>query len=338
MNEDRRLLRASPPDAAILVTGANGAIGSWLVRELVRRGLPVVGLDLAPDPVTPFPELAGVPIVRGDARESALIEELIEAHEVGRIVHLAAIVAGAERDPALAIEVNALAAARLIDLAAERGIKRVVAMSTKGVLGPLDARYLHPRYEPVPVDLPPSPRTVYEASKYLVEIAVGVNRARGRDAASVRLASTWGPGKTAASHGAFSFHSEVLAAALRGESSRLEVHPEQGHDLVYYADVAQGLADLVLAPGRLRSPVYHIGSGRITTVGEFAASIEAAFPGVRVETGDRFAGGRSCLMDISLTKRDAGYAPAWDVPRALRDVRELQAAGIVGARGGPGVS
>jgi len=331
MNQDRRLPRTAPPPAAILVTGANGAIGSWLVRELVRRGIRVVGLDLAPDPVIPFPELADVPVVRGDARDSALIGELIEAHGVGRIMHLAAIVAGAERDIPLAIEVNALASARLIDLAAEHGIRRVVAMSTKGVLGPLDARYLHPRYEPVPVDLPPSPRTVYEASKYLVEIAVGVHRARGADVAAVRLGSTWGPGKTASSHGAFSLHSDVLAAALRGESSRLAVHPDQGYDLVYYADVAAGLADLVLAPGQLRSPVYHVGSGRITTVGEFAASIETAFPGVRVETGDQFAGGRSCLMDISLTARDAGFAPAWDVRRALRDVRELHDLGIVRA-------
>jgi UDP-glucose 4-epimerase len=313
----------------ILVTGAYGAIGSWLVRELVARDVPVVGLDLAADPVTPFPELGEVPIVRGDVRDSALIAEVIREHEVGRIIHLAAIVAGAEQDPALAIEVNALAAARLMDLAAERGIERVVALSTKGVLGPLDGRYLHPRYEPVPVDLPPSPRSVYEASKYLVEIVVGVHRARGADVATVRLGSTWGPGKTASSHGAFSLHSDVLAAALRGQSSRLDVHPDQGYDLVYYADVASGLADLVLATGRLHSPVYHLGSGRITTVREFAAAIEVAFPGVRVETGDRFPGGRSCLMDISLATRDTGYVPAWGVRRALEDVRDLRAAGLI---------
>ena len=314
----------------MLVTGACGAIGSWLVRELVRRGAPVVGVDLAAAPITPFPELRGVPIVRADARDAAQVGEVIRERGVGRIVHLAAIVGGADRDPALAIEVNAVASARLLDLAAETGIERVVAMSTKGVLGPLEDRYLHPRYEPVPVDLPPSPRTVYEVTKYLVEVAVGVHRARGLDAAVVRLGSTWGPGKSAASHGVFGLHSDVLSAALRGESSRLEIHPDQGYDLVYYADIAAGLASLVLAPGPLASPIYHLGSGRITTIGEFAAAVEATFSGVRVETGATFPGGRSCLMDNSVAMRDAGYRPAWDVRRALEDVLGLAAEGIVG--------
>ena len=315
----------------VLITGAYGAIGSWLICELVRRDVPVVGLDLAADPVTPFPELADVPIIRADVRDTALIGDVIRKRGIGRIAHLAAIVGGAERDPALAIEVNALASARLLDLAAEHGVERVVAMSTKGVLGSLDDRYLHPRYEPVPVDLPPSPRTVYESTKYLVEVAVGVHRARGADAAVVRLGSTWGPGKSAATHGAFSLHSDVLAAALRGESSCLEIHPDQGYDLVYYADIAAGLASLVLAPGPLASPTYHLGSGRITTLGEFAAAVEATFSGVRVETGATFPGSRSCLMDISLATRDAGYRPAWDVRRALEDVRGLAAEGIVGS-------
>jgi hypothetical protein len=34
-------------------------------------------------------------------------------------------------------------------------------------------------------------------------------------------------------------------------------------------------------------------------------------------------------MDISLATRDAGYIPGWDVKRALEDVRDLRAAGII---------
>jgi nucleoside-diphosphate-sugar epimerase len=81
-------------------------------------------------------------------------------------------------------------------------------------------------------------------------------------------------------------------------------------------------------PGPLASSVYHLGSGRITTVGAFSASVEAAFPGVRISTGDAFATGRSCLLDISAARHDAGYEPAWDVPRALADIRHLVASGV----------
>lgn len=313
---------------AVLVTGAHGAIGSWVVRELLARGHRVVRFELATEALTPFPELAAAPFVAGDIRDTGLLDELIGSHRVDRIVHLAAIIA-AEDDPALAIEVNSLATARLLDLAAARGVRRVVAMSTKGVLGRLDERYLHPRYEPVPIDHPPGPRTVYESTKYLVEVAAAAHRTRGADVSVVRLASTWGPGKTSATHGAFGVHGDVLAAALRGESSRLDVHPDQGYDLIYYADVATGLTDLALAPGPLRERAYHLGSGRITTIGAFAAAVEAAFPGVHVQPGDRFTGGRQCVLDIAPATRDAGFVPAWDTARALANVRDLATAGIV---------
>jgi nucleoside-diphosphate-sugar epimerase len=307
----------------VLVTGAHGAIGPWVVRELVRRGADVVRFDAVSDPVLPFAELRESPFVVGDMRDDDALADLLASTRPARIIHLAAIVGAAELDPTAAIEVNALATARLLGLAAKGGVARVVAMSTKGVLGPLDARYLHPHYEPVPVDHPPSPRTVYESTKYLVEVAVRAHRARGDDAVAVRLASTWGPGKSSASHPGFGLHGDVLARALRGESSRLDVHPEQGYDLVYYADVAAGLVDLALAPTELREPVYHLGSGRITTVAAFAVAVEEAFPGVRVATGTELATGRSCLMDISPVRRDAGYEPAWDVRAALADVRSL---------------
>jgi UDP-glucose 4-epimerase len=313
----------------ILVTGAHGAIGSWVVRELIRRGLRVVGLDAAAEPTMPFPELAAATTIEADIRDTPGLAAVIRDHRVDRIIHLAAIVL-ADRDPGLAIEVNSAASARLFEAAFGHDVERVVAMSTKGIFGPLEPRYLHPTYEPVPVDHPPSPRGVYDSTKYLVEVAAEHHRLAGADIVVTRLASTFGPGKTSASHGAVGAHGDVLAAALRGESSRLDLHPDQGHDLVYYADVAAGLADLVLADGRLPSSAYHIGSGRITTVASFAAAVEGAFPGVRVETGERLAARRACLLDISETTRDAGYRPGFDIRRALEDVRQLVAAGIVG--------
>ena len=313
----------------VLVTGAHGAIGCWASRELVRRGATVVRWDLSPEPVTPFPELAGQTLVTGDVRDTDLVARTLGTHGVTRILHLAALIGErAERDPSLAIEVNSLAAARILDSAAAAGVRRVVAMSTKGVLGPLDARHLHPGYEPVPADSPARPQTVYEATKHLVEVAVGVHRARGREAAAVRLATTWGPGKSGATHAGFSLHADLVAAAVRGESSVVDIHPDQGHDLVYYGDVAAGLADLLLSPSAPTRPVYHLGSGRITRVGEFARAVEVVFPGVTVTTGERFPGGRSCLLDIAPLREDAGYVPRWDPASALAEVRELAGAGL----------
>lgn len=318
-----------PGAGTILLTGAHGAIGCWAARELVRRGATVVRWDLAPDPVTPFEELAAQPLVVGDVRDTDRLAQVLRDHGVTRVLHLAALIGErAECDPRLAIEVNSLASAKLLDAASAAGVRRVVAMSTKGVLGPLDARHLHPAYEPVPVDAPARPQSVYEATKHLVEVAVGVARSHGLEAAAVRLATTWGPGKSGATHAGFTLHADIVAAALRGDSSFIDIHPDQGHDLVYYGDVAAGLVGLLLAPTAPTRPVYHLGSGRITRVGDFARAVEAAFPGVTVTTGERFPGGRSCLLDIGPLAADTGYASRWDPNTALADVRELAAAGL----------
>jgi len=125
----------------VIVTGGHGVMGSWVCRELVRRDARVVVIDTRAAPSVAFPESTAVDTVVGDLRDAAFVRATMADRKVDRIIHLAAIIGEkAERDPALAIEVNALATARLLATAAELGVRRVIAMSTKGVLGQLAAR------------------------------------------------------------------------------------------------------------------------------------------------------------------------------------------------------
>ena len=202
----------------------------------------------------------------------------------------------------------------------EHAIDRVIHL---GALGPLPERYLHPVYEPVPVDLPPSPRQIYEVTKLAVERLVVAARARGMSAAAIRLSTTWGPGKSADTHAGLSFHSDLVTSAMRGGDISVDVHPDQAFDLIYYADIGAGLAAACLADGPLTSPVYHLGAGRLTRMSEFAAALEAAFPGCRIAMGDRLPAGRNVLLDIGPAAADLGYRPAYDVPAALDDMRRL---------------
>jgi UDP-glucose 4-epimerase len=276
-----------------------------------------------------FPDSPAASFESGDLRDEGLIPRILREHEVTRVLHLAALVgARAEDDPVAAVEVNAMATARLLRDARAAGVHRVVAMSTKGVLGPLPERYLHPTYQPVPVDHPPNPRTIYETTKLVVERLVAASRAGGLEACAMRLATTWGPGKTGTTHEGFSLHSDIASAAARGESVELDVHPDQGFDLVYYADVAAGLAAAALDAIELRSTVYHLGSGRLTTMSAFAHDVQSAFPGVTVRLGDRFPPGRNCLLDIGEAQRDLDYRPAWDIGRALGDIRRSSSATV----------
>jgi hypothetical protein len=52
---------------------------------------------------------------------------------------------------------------------------------------------------------------------------------------------------------------------------------------------------------------------------EFAAALEAVFPGCHVTMGEQFPPGRNVLFDIEAARRDLGYEPAFDVTAALAD-------------------
>jgi nucleoside-diphosphate-sugar epimerase len=242
------------------------------------------------------------------------------ARGVSHVIHLAAIIGEAcDQDPTESIDINAVGSAVVFEAAAAAGVRRIVANSTKGVLGPLEARYLHPAYDPLPASHAPSPRTLYEASKYLVEPLVAHWRRRGISAAAFRLSTTWGPGKSGATHGAFGFHSDIETRAAAGEPSVLDISPDQGADLIYYPDLASGIVAATLTDRELRSPVYHLGGGRITTMADFADAVRAACPGASITLGSKLAAGRNCLLDITASTADFGYVPHWPADAAVRD-------------------
>lgn len=308
----------------ILVTGGNGTMGPWVSRELARRGARVVVLDLLPKPRFVPPDYAVDAVVVGDVRDTELVRETLRVHKITRIIHLAAVVGEpCEADPVRAFEVNVIATQRLIEAAEAAGVTRLTANSTKGALGPLPARYLHPEYEPVPVDHPPSPRQIYEVTKLAVERLVVAARARGLSAAALRFSTTWGPGKSGDTHAGLSFHADLVAAARRGGDVTVDVHPDQGFDLIYYGDIGAAIAAACLAEGPLSSPVYQFGAGHITRMSEFAAALEAAFPGCRIIMGERFPPGRNVLLDTAAARADLGYEPRFDVAVALAHMRSL---------------
>ena len=306
----------------VLVTGGHGTMGPWAVRALHERGARVAALDLLDAPRSSLGEASAVPdeSIVGDVRDTAVVRAALRGHAVSHVVHLAAIVGeDCERDPVTALEVNTIATARLIEAAERAGVVRLVANSTKGALGPLPDRYLHPTYDPVPIEHPPSPRQIYEVSKLGVERLVAAARSRGLSATTLRFTTTWGPGKSGATHAGLSFHSDLVAAAMAGAEIAVDVHPDQGFDLIYYADVGAAIAAAALAEGPLTSHVYHLGAGRLTRMREFAAALEAAFPGCQVTMGERFPPGRNVRFDIEAARRDLGYEPAFDVTAALAD-------------------
>ena len=80
----------------VLVTGAQGCIGAWVVKVLLQRGVDVVLYDADPNPVRLSlllaPErLSRIPLDVGKIEDTARLKSLVADGGITHIMHLAAV-------------------------------------------------------------------------------------------------------------------------------------------------------------------------------------------------------------------------------------------------------
>jgi nucleoside-diphosphate-sugar epimerase len=164
----------------ILVTGAGGQIGSWLVPELRKRyGDAAV---LATDIRTLGAQVVDAgPFQVLDATDVRAVGQAVMRHDADAIFHLAAILSAVgERDPRLAWHVNMTGLEAVLEVAREQGCA-VFTPSSIGVFGPESPK------NPTPQDTVMRPRTVYGITKVAGELLCDYyHRRYGVDTRGVR--------------------------------------------------------------------------------------------------------------------------------------------------------
>lgn len=150
----------------ILVTGAAGKVGGWVVRELAAHGGSVRVLDRRPLPE----ELRGdgVSIVYADITDP--IATLKAAEGCDAILHAAAIPDPHNVTTSDLLRVNVLGTQNILDAARAHAIPRVVLISSIGALGfSFPTHPCLPDYLPVDVGHPRRPQDIYGLSKLMNE-------------------------------------------------------------------------------------------------------------------------------------------------------------------------
>lgn len=248
----------------VLVTGAGGQDGSYLLERLAADGWQVHGLvrpgaqGLGPTATTHF----------GDATRPGLLERLVQQIEPDTVFHLAGVssVARSWREPGLTAAVNGGAVAQLLAACASARRRPRVLLAGSGEV--FAGSGVHPQDEGSPV----RPVSPYGASKAFALHLGGVYRAAGLHVSSALLYSHESPRRPPA----FVTRKITSAAAALARGRPMTLHLgnlDAVRDWGWAPDYVDAMVRMVSAD----EPADHVvATGRGRTVAEFVAAAFAA--------------------------------------------------------------
>jgi CDP-glucose 4,6-dehydratase len=306
----------------VLVTGAQGFIGSWLAERL---------LDLGAQVVVPQRDVPGrsrfradgierrCQLVRADITDYQAMLRILLEHRVNAVFHLAAqaIVGIANAAPLSTFEANVRGTYTLLEAcraasADAAHLERIIVASSDKAYGEID--------EPYREDRPLQPRYPYDVSKACADlIARSFAATFGMPIAVTRLANVYGGGD-------FNFDRivpDTARALLRGVNPVLRSDGTPERDFIYVEDAVSAYLAVAdsLENQELHGRAWNAGSGSSYPVRTVVDQL-IAISGRRLEPEIRGTGtphgeiDRQCL-DSRAIREQLGWQPIWDLKRGL---------------------
>jgi UDP-glucuronate 4-epimerase len=249
----------------IVITGAAGQLGQAVTRELVARGVPVMGVDIAEKPNTVDASVAWIRVNLADCPT-----DFSWPCEAVAVLHLAGSTTATKLSHSSVrhwLNSNAVTTGTAL-AACQATVQRFVYVSSISVYGQATD-------SPLTENSVTAPVTGYGVSKLLGEMACRLHIETGAMNPSalvvLRLAQVYGPG-TSTENALY----RLIRQAI--DHRRLDLTCTEGlrRDYMFVSDAAQALRLAVLAcPGGL----YNVGYGRPVTMGELAVAIARSTPG-----------------------------------------------------------
>ncbi|MBL8704471.1 MAG: SDR family NAD(P)-dependent oxidoreductase [Rhodospirillales bacterium] len=255
-------------EGRILVTGADGFIGSHLVEALVAEGRPVRAfvlynafdqrgwLDHLPPAV-----LDKVEVVAGDVRDAAMVREAMRG--CTQVLHLAALIGipYSYVAPASYIDVNITGTLNIVEAARQLGVAKVVVTSTSEVYGTAQR---------VPIDEthPLVGQSPYSASKIGADqIALSYFLSFGLPVTVIRPFNTYGPRQSTRA-----IIPTIITQLASGAATIKLGALTPTRDLSYVTDTVSGMVAALDSP-RTVGETINLGSGHEIAMGTLAETI-----------------------------------------------------------------
>jgi len=306
-------------DRPVLVTGATGLVGAWLVRRLVDAGADVVCLvrDWTPRAELVRSRLIDqVTVARGDVCDQATLERVLGEYEVDTVMHLAAqtIVGIANRNPISTFEANIKGTWSVLEACRRSpGVKQIVVASSDKAYGDQDTL-------PYDETTPLQGRHPYDVSKSCADlIAHSYAVTYGLSVATTRCGNFYGGGDLNWNR----IVPGTLRSVLRGQRPVIRSDGHYVRDYFYVEDgaaVYMLLAERLSARPELRGEAFNFSNELQVSVLELVHRILALMdsdltPDVRNEASNEI---RHQYLSADKARRILGWSPLFTLDEGLR--------------------
>jgi NAD dependent epimerase/dehydratase len=253
----------------VLVTGADGFIGSHLVEQLVAAGARVRALSL----YNSFNDwgwleqadcLKQIEVITGDIRDAHFCDEL--TRDIDVVFHLAALIPipYSYRAPDSFVDTNVKGTLYLCQAARRNGVKRFIQTSTSEVYGTA-------QYVPIDEKHPLQPQSPYSATKIASDcIALSFHYSFRFPVVVARPFNTYGPRQSARA-----VIPSIIIQAAGGRTSVSLGNLTATRDFTFVEDTCRGFLAIAEMEGG-EGEVFHIGSNHEIAIGDLVKLIADA--------------------------------------------------------------
>jgi NAD dependent epimerase/dehydratase len=270
-------------NSTILVTGADGFIGSHLVEALVRQGYKVRAFVLYNsfgswgwlDHCSPDVK-GGFEVFPGDIRDPHGVKEAMKGSDA--VLHLAALIAipYSYHSPDTYVDTNVKGTLNVLQAARELGVKKIVHTSTSEVYGTA-------RFVPITEEHPLQGQSPYSATKIAADqLAYSFYASFGLPVVIVRPFNTYGPRQSARA-----VIPTIITQIANGQRQIKLGAVSPTRDFNYVADTVAGFV-AALESGRGIGEVINLGSNFEVSIGDTAHAIaEVMNTSIEIITDDK---------------------------------------------------
>ena len=303
----------------ILVTGAGGQIGSWLVPRLrdlygdaqvVATDIRQLGSDMTE--LGPFQVL--------DATDEKAVGQVVGRHRVNRIYHLAAVLSVVgEHDPRRAWRTNMLSLEAVLEVAREQDCA-VFTPSSIAVFGPDTPK------DPAPQDTVMQPTTMYGITKLSGELLCNYYHKKfGVDTRGVRYPGIVSFG-TSPGGGTTDWAVDIFYSAVQDGHYTCFLGPETKLDMIYMPDAVNAAIGVMEADqeGLGHRNAFNITAMQLTPE-MLAAQIQKYLPSFTINYDidplrQAIANSWPDRIDDRAARKEWGWEPSFDIESMTKDM------------------